>query len=133
MKQENFPKFDFDPTKVVIYGGGGLSKMIIETVRILGTYQILGVIDDNMKKGTDVIGSPVIGGADTLSKLRENGVRLVVNSVGGIGNYKVRLDVFKRLADEGFVCPAIVHPSAHIDPSARLEAGVLVLAQSWAH
>jgi acetyltransferase EpsM len=131
MTQEKYPQFDFDSTKVVIYGGGGLSKMIIETVRVLGAYQILGVIDDNMEIGTDVIGSPVIGGANILPKLRKEGMRLVVNSVGGIGNYKVRLEVFKKLAEDGFVCPAIVHPTAHIDPSARLEAGVLVLAQSY--
>jgi acetyltransferase EpsM len=131
MTQEKYPKFDFDPTKVVIYGGGGLSKMIIETVRVLGTYQILGVIDDNMEKGSDVIGSPVIGGAEVFSQLRKDGIRLVVNSVGAIGNYQVRLDIFNKLADEGFVCPAIVHPTAHIDPSARLAAGVLVLAQSY--
>ena len=131
MIQEKYPQFDFDPTKIVIYGGGGLSKMIIEAVRVLGSYQILGVVDDNMKIGTDVIGSPVIGGADVLTKLKNDGIRLVVNSVGGIGDYKVRLDVFQKLAKEGFVCPAIVHPTAHIDPSARLEAGVLVLAQSY--
>ncbi|MDO9546680.1 MAG: NeuD/PglB/VioB family sugar acetyltransferase [Pelolinea sp.] len=131
MTQENYPKFDFDPTKVVVYGGGGLSKMIIETVRVLGTYQILGVIDDNMEKGSDVIGSPVLGGVDVLPKLKKDGVRLVVNSVGGIGNYKLRLDIFNTLAEEGFVCPVIVHPTAHIDPSARLDPGVLVLAQSY--
>ena len=131
MINEKNPKFDFDPTKVIIYGGGGLSKMIIEAVRVLGTYQIVGVIDDNMRKGTDVIGIPVIGGANMLSRLVKDGIRLAVNSVGGIGSYQVRLDVFLKLAKEGFVCPVIVHPSAHIDPSARLESGVLVLAQSY--
>lgn len=131
MIDEKYPKFDFDPTKVIIYGGGGLSKMIIETVRVLGTYQIVGVIDDNMKKGTDVIGTPVIGGVGLLPQLVEDGIRLAINSVGGIGNYKTRLDIFQILAKEGFVCPAIVHPSAHVDPSARLDPGVLVLAQSY--
>ena len=131
MIYKNYPKFDFDPTKVIVYGGGGLSKMIIETVRVLGTYQIIGVIDDKMKKGTDVIGTPVIGGADILPQLLKDGIRIAVNSVGGIGNYKVRLDIFYKLAKEGFACPAIVHPSAHIDPSARLDSGVLVLAQSY--
>ena len=131
MVNKQYPKFDFDPTKVIIYGGGGLSKMIIEIVRVLGTYQIVGVIDDNIKKGTDIIGSPVIGGSDILPQLMKDGIHLAVNSVGGIGDYKVRLDVFHILAKAGFVCPAIVHPSAHIDPSARLGAGVLVLAQSY--
>ena len=131
MINEKYPKFDFDPTKVIIYGGGGLSKMIIETIRVLGTYQIVGVIDDTMKKGADVIGTPVIGGASLLPQLVKDGIRMAINSVGGIGNYRTRLDIFQILANEGFVCPAIVHPSAHIDPNARLDSGVLVLAQSY--
>jgi len=131
MKDKKYPVFEFDPTKVIIYSGGGLSKMIIETVRVLGAYQIVGVIDDNMEKGTDVIGSPVLGGAEMLPKLYTKGIRTAVNAIGGIGSYKVRLEVFKRLAGAGFVCPAVVHPTAHIDPSAKLDAGVLVLAQSY--
>jgi acetyltransferase EpsM len=133
MANENnsYPKFAFDASKVIIYGGGGLSKMIIEHVRVLGCYQIVGIIDDTLPKGTDVIGSPVLGGAEMLPGLYQSGVRLAVNSVGGIGNYKVRLNVFHTLAKAGFICPAIVHPTAHVDPSARLEAGVLVLAMSY--
>jgi len=131
MDEKTYPKFSFDAAKVVIYGGGGLSKMIIESVRVLGVYQIVGIIDDSMVKGTDVIGSPVLGGAEILPELFQQGVRTAVNSVGGIGDYKVRLRVFHTLANAGFICPPIVHPTAHIDPSARLEAGVLVLAQSY--
>jgi sugar O-acyltransferase (sialic acid O-acetyltransferase NeuD family) len=125
------PKFAFDPTRVIIYGGGGLSKMIIETVRATGAYQIAGIIDDSMPKGSDVIGSPVLGGEDMLPALYASGVRMAVNSVGGIGDYRVRLSVFERLAAAGFVCPAIIHPTAFIDRSAVLQAGVLVLAQSY--
>ena len=55
-KLDHYPQFAFDATKVVIYGGGGLSKMIIETVRVLGAYQIAGIIDDNMKPDEMVIG-----------------------------------------------------------------------------
>lgn len=133
IQEENnsYPEFEFDPCKVIIYGGGGLSKMIIETVRVLGCYQIVGVIDDHMKKGEDIIGSPVLGGAEILNDLYHQGIRMAVNSVGGIGNYQVRLKVFRQLAESGFVCPAIVHPTTHIDPSAHLSAGVLVLAQSY--
>jgi acetyltransferase EpsM len=130
-EKNTYPKFAFDASKVIIYGGGGLSKMIIESVRVLGCYQIVGIIDDNIPKGTDIIGSPVLGGAEVLPELYQSGVRMAVNSVGGIGNYRVRLNVFQQLAEAGFICPAIVHPSAHVDPSAHLEAGVLVLAMSY--
>jgi acetyltransferase EpsM len=127
----SIPKFDYDPTRVIIYGGGGLSKMIIEHVRVLGTYQIVGIIDDQIPAGTDVIGCKVIGGAEKLADLFKEGIRTAFNSVGGIGNFLVRLKVFQTLAKAGFICPVLVHPTAYIDPSAKLEQGVLVLAQSY--
>ena len=115
-------KFDFDPSAVIIYGGGGLSKMIIETVRVLGIYTIVGIIDDALPAGSDVIGSPVLGGASELAKLRQNGIGMAVNSVGGIGNYAVRWRVFQSLAEAGFHCPSVVHPTAHIDPARAFPA-----------
>jgi acetyltransferase EpsM len=125
------PKFVYDPTRVIIYGGGGLSKMIIEHVRVTGAFQIAGIIDDQLAPGTDIIGCRVLGGADKLAELHQQGIRTAFNSVGGIGNYTVRLKVFQILARVGFVCPVLVHPTAHIDPTAILEQGVLVLAQSY--
>ena len=127
----SIPKFNFDPTQVIVYGGGGLSKMVIEHVRILGAYQIVGIIDDQLPVGTDVIGCKVIGDASKLPDLYKEGVRTAFNSVGGIGNFLVRLKVFQILAKSGFICPVLVHPTAAIDPSAKLEQGVLVLAQSY--
>lgn len=128
---EETPHFAYDPTQVIIYGGGGLSKMIIEHIRVTGAYQIAGIIDDNIPAGTDVIGCRVLGGAEKLAELYQQGIRTAFNSVGGIGNFHVRLKVFQTLAEAGFVCPVLVHPTAHIDPTAVLEQGVLVLAQSY--
>lgn len=130
-KDEEIPKFIYDPTKVIIYGGGGLSKMIIEHVRVTGSFQIVGIIDDLLPPGTEIIGCRVLGGAEKLAELSRQGIRTAFNSVGGIGNYRVRLKVFQTLAEAGFVCPVLVHPTAHIDPTAELEQGVLVLAQSY--
>ena len=125
------PKFDFNPTQVIIYGGGGLSKMIIEHVRVMGAFQIVGIIDDRIPAGTDIIGCKVIGDSNMLAGLYKEGIRTAFNSVGGIGNFLVRLKVFQTLAKAGFNCPVLVHPTAHIDPSAILEQGVLVLAKSY--
>jgi hypothetical protein len=129
-KLGKYPLFPYDATKVVIYGGGGLSKMIIETCEFWVPIRSRA-IDDTMKPGETVIGCPVLGSSEILPDLYNKGIRMAVNSVGGVGNYRVRLNIFQQLADAGFVCPVIIHPTAHIDPSARLDAGVLVLAQSY--
>ncbi|MEN4010656.1 MAG: acetyltransferase [Chloroflexota bacterium] len=125
------PAFDYDPTALLLFGGGGHGKTLIELVRAAGTHRWVGVIDDGLIPGSDVLGVPVLGGANALAEVFARGVRLAVNGVGGINHPEVRLRVFERLAQAGFNCPAVVHPTAWIDSSARLEGGAQVLAQSY--
>lgn len=121
----------FDPTALIIFGGGGHGKTIIDLVRSLGTYRIVGVIDDSLTPGSEVLGLPVLGGAANLAEWRVRGVRLAVNAVGGIGNVSVRLKIFDILEKAGFTFPVLVHPSAVVERSAVLEPGVQVCAQAY--
>jgi acetyltransferase EpsM len=120
-----------DPTALVIYGGGGHSKTIIELVRTVGALHLVGVIDDALAVGTNIMGLPVLGGAERLPGLFAEGVRLAANAVGGIGNVSVRIKVFEMIARAGFRCPTLVHPSACVESSAHLADGVQVLAQTY--
>jgi sugar O-acyltransferase (sialic acid O-acetyltransferase NeuD family) len=121
----------FDPNALIIFGGGGHGKTVIDLVRAMGTYRIVGVIDDGLTQGSEVLGAPVLGGAQDLAEWRARGVRLAVNAVGGIGNVAVRIKIFEMLEKAGFVCPTLVHPSAVVERSAALEAGVQVCAQAY--
>ena len=121
----------FDPSAMLLFGGGGHGKILIDLIRALPYYRLVGIIDDGMAAGSDVMGVPVVGGAETLEEWHKRGVQLAANGVGGIGNVDARVRVFERLARAGFSCPAIVHPSAVIERSAMLEAGVQVLAQAY--
>ncbi len=121
----------FDPTAIIVYGAGGHGKSLVDLLRSLGTYQIIGFVDDGLDPVKKVIGLPVLGGGEVLSDLYSQGIRLAVNAVGGIGNLKIRKDVFHRLANAGFVCPAVVHPSALVEPSATLSPGVQVFPQAY--
>jgi sugar O-acyltransferase (sialic acid O-acetyltransferase NeuD family) len=121
----------FDPTAIIVYGGGGHGKSLIDLLRALGTYRIVGVLDDGIGAGEKILGVPVLGGSEQLSDLYESGVRQAINAVGGIGNLAVRTRVFQRLAQAGFVCPPVVHPSAFVEPSATLAAGVQIMPLAY--
>ncbi len=125
------PQAAFDPTAILVYGGGGHGKALIDLLRALRTYQIAGIVDDGLQPGTMVMGLPVLGGRQALSEVYTQGVRLAVNAVGGIGNIAIRIQVFQTLAEAGFTCPAVVHPNAVVEPSARLAPGVQVFAQAY--
>jgi len=125
------PSSSFDPQAVIVYGGGGHGKSLIDLVRSLGTYKVVGVVDDGLPKGQVILGVPVLGGLEALPELQTQGVRLAVNAVGGIGDVGVRVKVFQKLAQAGFACPAVAHPSAVIEPSAVLAAGVQVFPHAY--
>jgi acetyltransferase EpsM len=128
---------DLDITSIIIYGGGGHGKALIDLLRLLhngGTeqrYRIAGIIDDGLLAGESIMGIPVLGGGDKLAELYAQGVRLAVNAVGGIGNIAIRIQVFQKLIQAGFGCPAVVHPAAHVENSASLSPGVQVFARAY--
>ena len=127
----NLPDFPFEPAALLIYGGGGHGKVIIDLVRILNCYQIVGIIDDGLPPGSQIFGLPVLGGAEVLPEMHKRGVNFAINAVGGIGNVAIRIKVFDILAQASFICPTIVHPTAFVEPTANLEGGVQVLSQSY--
>jgi sugar O-acyltransferase (sialic acid O-acetyltransferase NeuD family) len=120
-----------DPTALIIFGGGGHGKSVIDLVQAMGVYRIVGLFDDGLPQGSEVLGVPVLGGAKDLPEWHDRGIHLAANAVGGIGNVSVRLKIFDILKRAGFAFPALVHPSAVIERSAALEAGVQILPQAY--
>ena len=121
----------YAPPSGLVYGGGGHGKSLVDLLRALGSYRITGIVDDGLETGTRIMDLPVLGSSAVLAGLAEKGVRLAVNAVGGIGNISVRIQVFQKLAQAGFACPSVVHPSAWVEPSASLAAGVQVFPHAY--
>ena len=125
------PTSAFDATAIIVYGGGGHGKALIDLLHVLSVYHIVGVLDDGLKQEKLILGVPVLGGGEQLARLHQRGVRQAVNAVGGIGNVAVRVMIFQRLAEAGFVCPPVVHPTAFVESSAALAPGVQVMSHAY--
>jgi len=126
-KPEALTALKIAPDDILVYGGGGHGKSLIELIRAAGVYRVIGVIDDGLPVGSNILGVPVLGGGGLLSLLHQQGARLALNAVGGIGNITPRLKVFENLAAVGFTCPTVIHPMAFIEASAVLADGVQVM------
>ena len=117
---------DEENKRMLIFGGGGHGRSLIELIRLLKDYEIEGIVDDGFKAGDTVLGLPVLGSKAQLSQLYESGTHWAVNGVGGIGNLNDRLEVFYALQAAGFFCPTVIHPTAFIEESAVIADGVQV-------
>jgi acetyltransferase EpsM len=116
---------------LVIYGGGGHGKSIIDIVRILGKYEIAGIVDDELPPGTEVMGIEVLGDGQILPELIAKGIHSAINAVGGVGDVDTRIRIFETLEKAGFKLPAIIHPSATVETSAQLSFGAQILPHAY--
>jgi acetyltransferase EpsM len=119
------------PHQLVIYGGGGHGRSIIDIVRTLGRYEIAGIVDDELAPGSVVMGIEVLGGGHILPELRSKGIHTAINAVGGVGDIASRVRIFEELQKAGFECPTIIHPSATVEDSAQLSFGAQILPQAY--
>jgi sugar O-acyltransferase (sialic acid O-acetyltransferase NeuD family) len=121
------PSGPFGESDLVVYGGGGHGKSLIELIRTIGAHHIVGILDDGLPAGAEVLGVPVLGGRSILPELRRRGLGLAANAVGGIGDVRSRLQVSEALQHAGFECPPLIHPTAWLEATVQVAPGAQIL------
>ncbi len=116
--------------RILILGGGGHAKICIDIIKQMRSYDILGIVDRSLGKGTRILDIPVFGGEDELEKLYIDGIRLAVNGVGAVNNPPFRGKIFQKLKKIGFDLPNIIHPCAAVEPSAEMGEGNQIMANA---
>ncbi|MFH1678192.1 MAG: acetyltransferase [Candidatus Omnitrophota bacterium] len=114
--------------KIILIGGGGHCRVIIEAVKKRRQYAIEGIIDPNLDTGEKISGVPVIGNDDSLKEIYISGVRNAFIAVGSIGDCSLRLRLYKQIKETGFSLPVIMHPSAVVAEDCVIEEGVFIAA-----
>ncbi len=67
-------------------------------IQAIGAFRVAGIVDDNPAlTGTSVLGVPVLGTREALPALRERGIGLAANGVGGIINIEICVKLFELL------------------------------------
>lgn len=108
---------------VVIIGGGGHAKVVIESLRASG-HAVSAIVDADPTP-REVLGVPVVGDDLQLPGLKEQGLfQLFV----AIGDNRLREKLGRKAQGLGFTLVNAIHPSAVISPSAKLGQGVAVMA-----
>jgi len=111
--------------KVVLVGGGGHAKVIVEVLRAARPeLELAGVLDKTRSVG-EVLGAPVVGDDDALPALRASGVAYAFIA---IGDNRLRERLAEKARAAGFALINAISPAAVVSPSARLGEGVAVMA-----
>ncbi|MGE5605233.1 MAG: acetyltransferase [Bacteroidota bacterium] len=117
--------------QALILGSGGHAKVVIEIFQENADINIVGLIDkDPASIGKQVLGVPVIGTDEELTRFYESGIHHAIVAVGGTGDNFLRFKLFDRLKEIGFQFVNAIHPRAIISKTAVLGSGDTVMAGS---
>lgn len=112
--------------KVLLIGGGGHCKAVIDVIEQENRYTIAGIIDQKERIGKKVLGYEVIGCDEDLPHLCSHYPYAVV-TVGQIHSPDLRKNLFAQLDSLGYLLPTIVSPRAYVSKYAPIGRGTIVM------
>lgn len=112
--------------EILLIGGGGHCKSVIDVIETAETYTIVGIIDRKELIGHQVLGYKIIGCDEDLSMLVSRYPNALI-TVGQIRNANVRIKLYGLLVSLGYNLPVVVSPRAYVSKHAVLGKGTIVL------
>lgn len=107
---------------LVIWGASGHALVVADIVRVSGTYELAGFIDDFDSQRPGV---SVLGGREQLDRLRESGVEYLIV---GVGDCAARLKLAAVAVEKGFKLAQAIHPRAVVADGVEIGPGTVVAA-----
>ena len=116
---------------VVGFGAGGHAKVVIEILRSMQEYEIVGLFDPQQELwGSNVLGVEVLGDDSLMLRLRQQGINHAFIGVGSVGDMQQRRQLYEKVADLGFQIVAAMHTAATVSPSATIGTGPTLMANA---
>jgi len=111
--------------KMILVGGGGHCKSIIDSINGLKKFEIVGIVDKKHKQGIG-LGIDIIGSDEDLNSLYRSGIKNAFIGVGSIGNPNIRIELYNLLKNLGYGFPTIIDKTAIVSSRAIIEDGVFI-------
>lgn len=111
---------------ILVIGGGGHCKALIDVIEQENKYIIAGIIDKRELVGQKIFGYKIIGCDDDLPLFYEQYKKAAI-AVGQIRSNTIRIKLFNLLKQIGYSMPVIISPTAYVSPYASIEEGTAIM------
>lgn len=112
--------------KLLLVGGGGHCRSVLDCVLRSGTYEAVGIVERDGAPEALVLGVPIVGHDADLPRLLADGWRFAAVTLGSVGDPSRRRALFRQLTLLGFHPPVIADPSAVISTHTDIAAGTFI-------
>jgi sugar O-acyltransferase (sialic acid O-acetyltransferase NeuD family) len=112
--------------EIILIGGGGHCKSVIDVIEQEGKFQIIGIVDKLELLGTKVLSYPVIGSDSDLANLAKK-YQYSLITVGQIKSPALRIKLFDLAIKSGFSIPTVISPRAYVSKHTIVGKGTVVM------
>jgi sugar O-acyltransferase (sialic acid O-acetyltransferase NeuD family) len=112
--------------KIILIGGGGHCKSVIDVIEQEKKYKIYGIVDKPKFLGTKILGYRVIGSDLDLENLAKKYKNAII-TVGQVKSPSLRIKLFNLANKAGFKFPSIISPKAYVSKHSSVSMGTIVM------
>ena len=112
--------------KIILIGGGGHCKSVIDVIEQEKKYKIHGIVDKPKFLGSKILGYKVIGNDLDLEYLAKKYKNAII-TVGQIKSPLIRIKLFKLASKAGFKFPPIISPRAYVSKHSSIGMGSIIM------
>jgi len=114
---------------ILLIGGGGHCKAVIDIIELTNEYNIIGILDLKKNIGGTVFGYKILGSDDDMHKYRSLATYAFVTTGSG-GSCLLRKKLFDKLLSIGYKIPNIISPTAYVSKHVELGIGNIIMHHS---
>ncbi|CAH2211893.1 acetyltransferase [Tepidibacter aestuarii] len=111
---------------IILIGGGGHCKSIIDSLKDSCEFNIVGILDLKENIGGFINNIKIIGTDNDLVKFHKKGINYAFIGVGSIGNPKLRIELYENAKKIGYKFPFIIDKSAIISKNTVIKEGSFI-------
>jgi len=112
--------------KIVLVGGGGHCKAVIDVIVKEGVFKIEGILDPEKKVNEKILGYPILGSDEKIPNLAQKGYYFLV-TIGQIKTPQIRMDLFNYIKKHTDKIATVISPLAYVSPFANIAEGTIVM------
>ena len=112
--------------KIILIGGGGHCKSVIDVIEQEDKFDIAGIVDKPELLGKTIFGYPVIGNDSNLESLAKKYQNALI-TIGQIKSSSLRIKLYDLAIKAQFSLPYIISPNAYVSKHSKIGSGTVVM------
>jgi len=112
-------------TRLILVGGGGHCRSVVDVITMEGRWQLAGVLDRPGGNMAGVPGVPVLGGDELIAGLAASGHRFLITA-GHVGDATLRTRLASLVTVAGGELISVISPTARIATGALVAPGCFI-------